>query len=55
MVVVTIDVLANRVFVFILGLFIVSQQKIVLGFILATGCSVIVNFFGQRYWVFRKK
>lgn len=50
-----IDVSANRFFVFLFGLFIVGQQKIILSFILATGCSVIANFAGQKFWVFRKK
>lgn len=50
-----VDVGANRLFVFAIGLFIVSHQKIFLAFILATSLSVVVNFAGQRYWVFNKK
>ena len=50
-----VDVGANRLFIFVIGLFIMSHQKIFLAFILATSISVIVNFAGQRYWVFGKK
>lgn len=50
-----VDVSANRIFVSVLGLFIIGHKKIVCAFILATACSVIVNFAGQKFWVFRKK
>jgi putative flippase GtrA len=30
-----------------------SNNTIILGFIVATGISTILNFFGQKWWVFR--
>ena len=50
-----IDVLCNRIFVTLLSLFITSNIKITLAFIFATGCGVVANFIGQRFWVFRKQ
>lgn len=48
-----IDVGANRLFIFLLGYFILGHIKIILAFILATSCSIIINFTGQKFWVFR--
>lgn len=54
-----IDVATNSFFILILGFFMtehskMEHSKILIGFILATGCSVIANFIGQKYWVFRR-
>lgn len=48
------DVAMNRVMLFFLGLILVGHVKVILAFVIATGVSVIINFLGQRYFVFRK-
>jgi len=31
----------------------VSNHMAILAFLIATGCSTVANFLGQKYWVFR--
>lgn len=49
-----VDVTTNHLFVFLLGVFLIGHAKMTMAFALATGCSVIVNFLAQRYWVFSR-
>ena len=50
-----IDVSTNRLFILALGMVITGHLKIIAAFILATGCSVVANFLGQKFWVFQAK
>ena len=52
----TIDVSVNKVMLIVLSQYInQSRVAIVLAFIVATGISVIANFSGQKFWVFKSK